>query len=137
MSTDFVRPCELAQLLEVVDKGISKSGPVVDVELFDWPAVAGSLDFVRAGLVLVDKDWDALPSIKDDDIRFLMLHDGEQWVLRWGVTDVDVDPSRFMRGAGTHQAMLTLTEARSALSSGYAIRTGYIHEVTDKKLVIY
>lgn len=153
MSIDLPRPCTIADVIAIAsDHRFSWGNPRRTEHALDWPADGPDAGFDPSGVVLADPDWDLLPT--DEAVRYVILHDGDRWVLRWGKTSSAVlklhqdsankdDPYRAERanrqladGLGTHRLMLSVGEAKRATQSGHAIKSGYIYRIRRQFLAV-
>jgi hypothetical protein len=153
LSVELPRPCELSDVLEIAtDYEFGWGPPLGFFENTDWSWRGDISGFDPWGVVLTDSDWNSLPT--NETVRYVLVHDGEQWELRWGQVSREVlslhqvaanreEPLRAQRaqaklntGLGTHRLMFSMGEARRAEESGRPIKSGYVLGVQPHSILM-
>lgn len=145
-SKKVARPCTAADIVSVSSElKFSWGPPYGSFDDLPWESLGPALGFDPWGVVVTDQDWETIPS--GEAVRYVLVHDGDQWVLRWGKTSPKViqlhreagnreEPfrarhakSQLDTGLGTHRIMCSRGEAERSQTSGHLIRAGYITQV--------
>jgi hypothetical protein len=137
MHHDVARPCGASDLVNRTPEYAGGWGPALDFAPIPWCEYALGLGFDYADTVRSDSDWDRIIRDQNADesligLRYVLVPLDNGWELRLGRTKRGTD----LKTSGSHRHMFSDGEERIAKQLGQGIRSGYIYEVENDRIVV-